>query len=170
MNTIDEEIDHLWREAPDWHHYNLKSFEHYLKITKLADADAKQKTWIYRGTLKEIWSNLFGFQEDGIRANIHGSIVGIINELFSKSNKVWSNEDWLTTEHSRDDLLTKPNAFFHILEELRSLQSILFILIFQDLIKKGILIAIQYCTVCLWQKLHWLRQLVVSFATEKLIH
>ena len=124
MNTIDEEIDHLWREAPDWHHYNLKSFEHYLKITKLADADAKQKTWIYRGTLKEIWSNLFGFQEDGIRANIHGSIVGIINELFSKSNKVWSNEDWLTTEHSRDDLLTKPNAFFHILEELRSGQRI----------------------------------------------
>ena len=119
-----DEIDHLWREAPHWNHYNLKSFEHYLRITKLADADANQKTWAYCGTLKDVWFNLFGHDEDGIRINIHSSIAGIIDELFSKSNKVWSNEDWLTTAHSRDDLLTKPNAFYYILEELRSGQKI----------------------------------------------
>ena len=39
-----------------------------------------------------------------------------------------------------------------------------------DLIKKEILIAIQYCTVCLWQKQPWLRQLVVLFVTGKLNH
>lgn len=119
-----DEIDHLWREAPHWHHYHLKSFEHYLKITKLADADANQKTWVYRGTIKDIWKNIFGLDEDGVRHTIHGSIVKVLDELFANSNKVWSNEDWLTNNHSRDDLLTKPNAFYYILEELRSGQKL----------------------------------------------
>ena len=114
----------LWKEAPNWSHRHLTSYEHYLTVTKRADAESGQKTWIYRGTIKDIWINLFGFDDDAIRRNIHGSIVHVIDELFSNSNKVWSNEDWLNTEHSRDDLLTKPNAFYHILEELRNGQKI----------------------------------------------